>query len=118
MGGAPYTPYDVENSSLVEAWDASGSLYYDYSRFNSERLKPFTQLEDVYKRQVQRDEVYPLYFADFLFYQGLERNTAIAVVCDKGKMFGARIQFPDQFYIGFDIIAVSYTHLFPGQYEP
>ena len=45
MGGAPYTPYDVEKSSLVEAWDASGSLYYDYSRFNSERLKPFTQLD-------------------------------------------------------------------------
>ena len=45
MGGAPYTTYDVEKSSLVEAWDASGSLYYDYSRFNSERLKPFTQLD-------------------------------------------------------------------------
>ena len=29
----------------MEAWDASGSLYYDYSRFNSERLKPFTQLD-------------------------------------------------------------------------
>ena len=23
VGGAPYTPYDVEKSSLVEAWDAS-----------------------------------------------------------------------------------------------
>ena len=45
VGGTPYTPYDVEKSSLVEAWDASGSLYYDYSRFNSERLKPFTQLD-------------------------------------------------------------------------
>ena len=45
VGGAPYTPYDVEKSSQVEAWDASGSLYYDYSRFNSERLKPFTQLD-------------------------------------------------------------------------
>lgn len=45
VGGAPYTPYDVEKSSYVNAWDASGSLYYDYSRFNSERLKPFTQLD-------------------------------------------------------------------------
>lgn len=45
VGGAPYTPYDVEKSSYVEAWDASGSLYYDYSRFNSERLKAFTQLD-------------------------------------------------------------------------
>ena len=45
VGGAPYTPYDVEKSSFVDAWDASGNLYYDYSRFNSERLKPFTQLD-------------------------------------------------------------------------
>ena len=45
VGGAPYTPYDVEKSSYVEAWDASNSLYYDYSRFNSERLKPFSQLD-------------------------------------------------------------------------
>lgn len=45
VGGAPYTPYDVEKSSLVEAWEASGCLYYDYSRFNSERLKFFTQLD-------------------------------------------------------------------------
>lgn len=45
VGGAPYTPYDVEKSSYVEAWDANGSLYYDYSRFNSERLKAFSQLD-------------------------------------------------------------------------
>lgn len=45
VGGAPYTPYDIEKSSYVEAWDANGSLYYDYNRFNSERLKPFTQLD-------------------------------------------------------------------------
>ncbi|MEG1403806.1 TonB-dependent receptor [Bacteroides sp.] len=45
VGGAPYTPYDVEKSSYVEAWDASGALYYDYTRFNSERLKAFTQLD-------------------------------------------------------------------------
>ncbi len=45
VGGAPYTPYDVEKSSYVEAWDAQNSLYYDYSQFNSKRLEPFTQLD-------------------------------------------------------------------------
>lgn len=45
VGGAPYTPYDLNKSSLVEAWDASGQLYYDYSKFNSGRLKTFTQLD-------------------------------------------------------------------------
>lgn len=45
IGGAPYTPYDVEKSSLVEAWDAKGQPYYDYSRYNTERLANFAQLD-------------------------------------------------------------------------
>ena len=45
IGGAPYTPYDPEKSSLIEAWDAQGRPYYDYSRYNSERLAPFAQLD-------------------------------------------------------------------------
>lgn len=39
---------------------------------------------DIVLTPVQRDEVYPIYFADFLSYQGLKRNTSITVVCDKG----------------------------------
>ena len=38
VGRAPYTPYDVEKSSLKEAWDASGRPYYDYSQYNRGRL--------------------------------------------------------------------------------
>lgn len=45
VGGAPYTPYDLDKSSLVEAWDAKGQLYSDYSQFNSGRLPAFTQLD-------------------------------------------------------------------------
>ncbi len=45
VGGAPYTPYDVERSSLVQAWDATGMPYLDYSRFNSLRLGAFHQLD-------------------------------------------------------------------------
>jgi outer membrane receptor protein involved in Fe transport len=44
-GGAPYTPLDVERSSLVAAWDASGRVYRDYSRYNSIYLKQFNQLD-------------------------------------------------------------------------
>ena len=44
-GGSPYTPLDIEKSSLVAAWDASGRAYKDYSRYNSEYLKTFTQLD-------------------------------------------------------------------------
>lgn len=44
-GGAPYTPYDLESSSLVQAWNSQGRAYPDYSQFNSQRLKSFHQLD-------------------------------------------------------------------------
>lgn len=45
IGGSPYTPYDEDKSSLVEAWDVQGRAYYDYSRYNQERLPVFGQLD-------------------------------------------------------------------------
>ena len=45
VGGSPYTPYDEEKSSLVEAWDAQGRPYYDYTQYNARRLDAFAQLD-------------------------------------------------------------------------
>lgn len=45
IGGSPYTPYDEDKSSLVEAWDVQGRPYYDYSRYNTCRLDAFAQLD-------------------------------------------------------------------------
>lgn len=45
IGGAPYTPYDIEKSSLKEAWDAQGKPYYDYALYNTGRLSSFAQLD-------------------------------------------------------------------------
>lgn len=45
IGGAPYTPYDLDKSSLVEAWDVQGKPYYDYKRYNTGRLSAFGQLD-------------------------------------------------------------------------
>jgi hypothetical protein len=45
VGGAPYTPYDLEKSSFKAAWDLQGQGYLDYSRFNTLRLKAFHQLD-------------------------------------------------------------------------
>ena len=44
-GGQPYTPWDMNKSELVEAWDAQGRGYLDYSAFNTLRLKSFNQLD-------------------------------------------------------------------------
>lgn len=45
VGGAPYTPYDLEKSAIKAAWDIRGRAYLDYSRFNNERLSAFHQLD-------------------------------------------------------------------------
>lgn len=45
VGGAPYTPFDLDKSSLKAAWYLQGQGYLDYSKFNTERLKAFHQLD-------------------------------------------------------------------------
>lgn len=43
-GGAPFTPVDVQNSSLKSVWDINNSAVLDYSLLNSERGSSFHQL--------------------------------------------------------------------------
>lgn len=45
VGGAPFTPYDLDRTSLASAWDAQGRAYLDYSRYNQLRSGPFHQLD-------------------------------------------------------------------------
>jgi hypothetical protein len=44
-GGAPYTPWDYNKSSLVEAWNVQGRGYLDYDQYNTLRLQSFNQLD-------------------------------------------------------------------------
>jgi hypothetical protein len=43
-GGSPYTPYDIETSSLISNWNINGVGLLDYSRLNTEREASFHQL--------------------------------------------------------------------------
>lgn len=45
LGGLPYTPYDMEKSAQVDAWDTRGGPFQDNSRINEKRFKPFQQLD-------------------------------------------------------------------------
>ncbi len=45
VGGLPYTPYNLEKSANVSAWNAAGKPYEDYSQLNSLRFEPFHQLD-------------------------------------------------------------------------
>ncbi len=44
-GGLPYTPYDLNKSEYIAAWDLQGKPYLDYNLVNSKRFKPFHQLD-------------------------------------------------------------------------
>jgi hypothetical protein len=44
-GGLPYTPYDLERSSDIQAWNITGRPYSDVSRVNGERFAAFHQLD-------------------------------------------------------------------------
>lgn len=45
VGGLPYTPYDLEKSSYVDAWDAIGGPYLDFTQLNAKRFLAFHQLD-------------------------------------------------------------------------
>ncbi|OOG70502.1 TonB-dependent receptor [Algoriphagus sp. A40] len=45
LGGTPYTPYDLEESSLISNWDLRNAGILDYSQINAVRLDPFHQLD-------------------------------------------------------------------------
>ncbi|MFC2107409.1 TonB-dependent receptor domain-containing protein [Bacteroidota bacterium] len=45
VGGTPYTPWDYDKSSLVQAWDARGRGYLNYNQFNSLRVRSFHHLD-------------------------------------------------------------------------
>jgi hypothetical protein len=45
VGGLPYTPYDLETSAKIIAWDARGGPYFDNSQLNSKRSNAFHQLD-------------------------------------------------------------------------
>ena len=45
VGGLPYTPYDLEKSANIQAWNANGQAYLDFSKLNEERFAAFHQLD-------------------------------------------------------------------------
>lgn len=45
LGGTPYTPIDIPQSSLKSVWDINNKGVEDFSQLNSLRLKPFHQLD-------------------------------------------------------------------------
>lgn len=45
VGGKPYTPYDLNASSIINNYDIENKGIFDYNRINSERFNTYTQLD-------------------------------------------------------------------------
>lgn len=88
IGGSPYTPYDVEKSSLVEAWNVRGRAYYDYSRYNQERLPVFGQLD------VRVDKTFYLKKCMLGFYLDIQNITASKLRQPDALMSTGQIENP------------------------
>jgi len=84
VGGAPYTPWDMETSSIISAWDAQGRGYLDYSRFNTLRLEPFHQLD------VRIDKMFYLKKSTLNFY------------IDVQNLYGFKGDQPDNIIVSVD----------------
>lgn len=88
IGGSPYMPYDVEKSSLVEAWNVQGRAYYDYSRYNQERLPVFGQLD------VRVDKTFYLKKCMLGFYLDIQNITASKLRQPDALMSTGQIENP------------------------
>ena len=88
IGGAPYTPYDEELTSLKTYWDSTGRAALDYSHYNEGRLKPFVQLD------VRVDKVWEFRKWSLGIYLDLENITFSAITLPDALLSTGIIENP------------------------
>ncbi len=80
VGALPYTPWDLDKSSLVEAWNLSGGPYYDFSRLNSERLPAFHQLDVRVDKAIYGEKITTKFYIDIQNLYNFQAKTNDIVV--------------------------------------
>ena len=88
IGGAPYTPYDEEQTALKTYWDSTGRAALDYSRYNEGRLKPFVQLD------IRVDKVWEFRKWGLGIYLDLENITFSAITLPDALLSTGIIENP------------------------
>jgi hypothetical protein len=66
VGGLPYTPWDLNRSSLITAWNAQGGPYFDNTKLNANRFGLFHQLD------IRVDKSYYLKKTTLKFYLDIQ----------------------------------------------
>jgi outer membrane receptor for ferrienterochelin and colicin len=75
-GGSPYTPYDIETSSLISNWNINGVGLLDYSRLNTAREASFHQLNVRLDKKLFLDKFNMNFYLDIQNLYGYKTKVA------------------------------------------
>jgi hypothetical protein len=84
-GGAPFTPFDLDLSSRKDAWDLQRLGYFDYSRFNTERLPAFHQLDMRVDKQYFFDRFSLMFYLDIQNLYNFQSQLSPNLLREEGK---------------------------------
>lgn len=85
VGGLPYTPYDLEKSALIQAWEATGSPYPDNTRINLERFRSFHQLDLRVDKAFYLDRFTAKFYFDIQNAYNFQAESLDIIVREKGS---------------------------------
>ena len=105
VGGLPYTPWDLEKSSYVEAWDAQGGPYPDYAQLNSLRLDPFHQLDLRIDKAYYFNKLTAKFYIDIQNFYNFQGD--IPLDAPKESVFTLKMLLRE---LGFDRITLDYNY--------
>lgn len=100
VGGAPYTPWDLDKSSIIEAYNTQGRGFLDYNQYNQFRLEPFHQLD------VRVDKMFYL------------KKWTLNLYVDIQNLYGFKSKQPDNIIVKVDEGGQRITNPYdPTRYE-
>jgi outer membrane receptor for ferrienterochelin and colicin len=85
VGGLPYTPWDLDKSSLVEVWNLTGSPSFDNSRLNAFRFKPFHQLDVRIDKTLYLKRLTAKFYVDFQNFYNFKAGQEDIIVRDQDE---------------------------------
>ncbi len=80
VGGLPYTPWNPDKSSLVEAWNLTGGPYPDYPQLNTLRFNAFHQLDMRVDKSFYLEKITMKFYVDIQNLYNFQANQQAIVV--------------------------------------
>jgi len=84
-GGAPYTPFDQEASSLTHIWDVNNSAILDYDQLNSMRGSDYHQLNVRVDKKLSFEKLSLNFYLDIQNLYNYKAKTAPILLVEKDE---------------------------------